>query len=172
MHIKLTTHKELHKLLKLKINKDFQKNFSLFLPGLMQNEIHFIALENNEILGAFSYSNDYPIGKIKINDQEYRLTKDMKFLQFIEVKPSAKHKGVGKALAQHMFEICATTHSGIRISNIVLEGNALINTYRTLSNRYEVDLFFYHANQLEPQIFDVEPIKKPTILQKILGVSL
>lgn len=171
MEIKLITHKELNKLLKLKVNKGFNENFSLFLLGLMHKEINFIAIENKEILGAFSYSKSYPMGKNTIEGIEYDLQKPMKYLEFIEVKPSAKNKGVGKALAKHMFEICAQLGCGIKISNIVLEGQYLVNTYKKLSNEYQVDLFFYHVNKLDPQIFNAEPIKKPTFFQKLFKHS-
>lgn len=169
MNIKPITKSELEPLLKLKVNKKFKDDFTMFLPGLMDKEIHFVAMEKNEILGVFSYGQGYPIGKTIINNQEYNLEKDIKYLYFIEVKPSARGKGVGKALAQHMFDICNTTESGLKISNIVLDGMILVDTYRKLSNELEVDLFFYHANNLEPQIFNAVPVEKekPSILKRI-----
>lgn len=160
MKIKPITKSELESLLKLKVNKNFKDDFTMFLPELMDKEIHFIAMEKNEILGAFSYKQSYPIGKIIINDKEYNLEKDIKYLYFIEVKPSARGKGVGKALVQYMFDICNTTESGIKISNIVLDGMNLVDTYRKISNELKVDLFFYHGNNLEPQIFNAVPVEK------------
>lgn len=159
MNIKLATHKDINKLLKLKVNKGFKDNFTLFIPDLMEREITFIAIEKNEILGAMSYSSSLPIGKTQIEGKEYILEKEMKFLEFIEVKPTERNKGIGKVLAKHMFEICAATDCGIRISNIVLEGMNLVNTYRDLSQQHKVDLFFYHGNHLKPQVFNAVPIK-------------
>ena len=167
MEIKLIRHKELNKLLKLKVNKGFKDNFSLFIPRLMYKEINFVAVENQEILGALSYSKSSPVGKSIINGIAYDLQKPMKYLEFIEVKPGAKNKGVGKALAKHLFEICHTIECGLLVSNIVLEGQYLVNAYKKLSTEYQVDLFFYHANKIEPQIFNAEPIKPPTFLQKL-----
>lgn len=171
MKIKLATHKEINKLLKLKINRGFKENFSLFIPRLMSKEITFIAIDNEEILGAIAYSSDFPMGKFKIGENEYLFEKDMNFLQFVEVKATARKKGVAKALINHVFEICSATNCGIRISNIVLDGPHLIDIYRQCSKEHQVDLFFYHANNLEPQVFNATPIpkEKPSMFKRLFG---
>lgn len=171
MNIKLATHKDINKLLKLKPNKNFRENFTLFIPDLMEREITFIAIENNEILGAFAYSNDFPIGKIQIEGKQYIHNKNVNFLQFVEVKPTARKRGIAKQLLTHAFEICAATNSSILLSNIVLEGSHLISTYRELSNNLQVDLFFSPENRKEHahQVFNLTPIKKenPSFFKRI-----
>jgi GNAT superfamily N-acetyltransferase len=169
MQVKLITHKELNKLLKLKVNKNFKENFQLFKPRIMHREITFAAIENNEILGAVSYSDFMKLGKVEIGGQEYILNKNITLLQFIEVKPSARKKGVAKELLTYIFEMCHDTNSGIQISNVIGEGSHLINTYKELSNNYQVDLFFSPQNNIEPQIFNAIPVKKPNVFKKIFG---
>lgn len=165
MEIKSLTHKELNKLLKLKCNKNFKDNFSMFLPAKMATEITFIAVEGQEILGALSYSHSYlhGQGKITVGDKQYEHTSPVKFLEFIEVKPDARNKKVAQHLLEHVFDIFKVCQYSLLLSNLVLDGKNLVPLYERLSDKYQVDLFFSPLNkEYTHKIHSVPPIEHKT----------
>lgn len=169
MQIKPITHKQFNKLLKLKINKNFKENFELFLPRRISHEVTFVALQEQEIIGAFSYKSHGVPYIIDIDNKKHHYKREIKFLEFIEIKPTARNKGVATALLHHAFEICAATQSGLKVSNIVMEGSYLLNKYKQLSDQYKVDLFFSQADYA-PQVFHstpIIPIEKPSIFKRL-----
>jgi GNAT superfamily N-acetyltransferase len=161
MRIKLVTHKEVNALRKLKINKNFKDNFTLFKMQM---------IENNEILGAFSYSKEDDIHEFKIDGEKYKLIKPVRRLEFIEVKPSARGKKIAKEMLTYAFELFSEMNYSMQLSNIVLNGESLIPLYKSLSEKNKVDLLFGPNDKKHgDQIFHVEKVivKKPSLLKRI-----
>lgn len=174
MRIKLVTHKEVNSLRKLKVNKNFTDNFTLFKMGMLGKETTFVMIENNEILGAFSYSKSTDIHKFTIDNEEYKINKPIRRLEFIEVKPSARQQKRGKKIATEMlnyaFELFSEINCGMQISNIVLNGEYLVPLYKSLSEKHKVDLLFGPSDKkYGDQLFNIEKIvvKKQSLLKRI-----
>lgn len=169
MRIKLVTHKEVNQLRKLKVNKNFKENFTLFKMRLLAEEVTFIMIENNEILGAFSYSNSTDIHEFQLEDGKYRVTRPIRILEFIEVKPSARGKKIAKELLTYAFELFSEINCGIKLSNIVLNGESLVPLYKSLSEKHKVDLVFGHSDKkYGDQLYNIEKevVKKPGLLKR------
>lgn len=174
MKIKLVTHKEVNALRKLKVNKNFTDNFTLFKMRLLDKETTFVMIDSNEILGAFSYSKSTQIHKFEINGEEHKISKPIRRLEFIEVKPSAREKKIAKEMLTYAFELFSEIDCGVQLSNIVLNGEYLVPLYKSLSEKHKVDLLFTSSDQkYGDQIFNFEKIivKKQSILKRIFKIG-
>jgi GNAT superfamily N-acetyltransferase len=170
MKIKLVTHKEVNALRKLKVNKNFKENFTLFIMPYLAKEVTFVMIENNEILGAFAYSKKDDIHEFKVDGEKYKLSKPVRRLEFIEVKPSARGKKIAKEMLTYAFELFSEINCGIQLSNICLNGESLVPLYKSLSEKYKVDLLFGPSDKkFGDQLFNIEKvvIKKPNLLKRI-----
>jgi hypothetical protein len=174
MRIKLVNHKEVNALRKLKVNKNFKENFTLFKMRLLDDEVTFVMIENNEILGAFSYSKSSDIHEFELEQEKYKVTRPIRRLEFIEVKPSARQQKRGRKIATEMlnyaFELFSEINCGIKLSNIVLNGESLVPLYKSLSEKHKVDLLFGHDDKkYGDQLFNIEKVivKKPSLLKRI-----
>lgn len=170
MRIKLVTHKEVNSLRKLKVNKNFKENFTLFKMGMIGKEITFVMIEDSEILGAFSYSKSTDIHELQLEGEEYRITKPIRRLEFIEVKPSARGQKIAKEMLNYAFELFSEINCGIQLSNIVLNGESLVPLYKSLSEKHKVDLLFGSSDKkYGDQLFNIEKklVKKPSLLKRI-----
>lgn len=170
MRIKLVTHKEVNALRKLKVNKNFTDNFTLFKMGMLGKETTFVMIENNEILGAFSYSNSTEIHKFTLDSEDYKITRPIRRLEFIEVKPSARERKIATEMLNYAFELFSEINCGMQISNIVLNGESLVPLYKSLSEKHKIDLLFGPSDKkYGEQLFNIEKIvvKKQSLLKRI-----